>query len=189
MRDLSLWTTECLIWLQWRGNRTWNQTWQKSALGLQGYEPGGCFTNVSRAFQNNLAKIYNASNQIYGDNFKLKLCTCAQSMALGTRTKFQLEMVIGSAISATNKFRENILESSRNVNEATPRTSVAVLTYFSGKSPIAAPQCPTLLDCLCLAYLLSRNLTCAVLPVSTAGIDSECIWHLEQKLLMPISIP
>ena len=56
---------------------------------------GGCFTNVSRALQNNLAKIYNASNHIYGENFELKLCTCAQSMALGTRTKFQLEMLIG----------------------------------------------------------------------------------------------
>ena len=33
-------------------------------------------------------------------------------MALSTRTKFQLEMLIGSAISATHKFRENILESS-----------------------------------------------------------------------------
>ena len=51
-------------------------------------EPGGCFTNVSRALQNNLAKIYNARNDIYNENFMLKLCTCAQSMALGTRTKF-----------------------------------------------------------------------------------------------------
>ena len=42
-------------------------------------KPGGCFTNVSRALQNNLAKIYNARNHIYGENFKLKLCTCAQS--------------------------------------------------------------------------------------------------------------
>ena len=36
---------------------------------------GGCFTNVSRALQNNLAKIYNARNNIYAENFKLKLCT------------------------------------------------------------------------------------------------------------------
>ena len=47
----------------------------------------GCFTNVSRALQNNFAKIYNARNYIYGENFKLKLCTYAQSMALGTRAK------------------------------------------------------------------------------------------------------
>ena len=33
---------------------------------------GGCFTNVSRALQNNIAKIYNASNHIYGNNFRLK---------------------------------------------------------------------------------------------------------------------
>ena len=30
-------------------------------------------------------------------------------------------MLIGSAVSATHKFRENILESSRNVSEPTPR--------------------------------------------------------------------
>ena len=87
---------------------------------LNSLGPGGCFSNVSRALQNNLAKIYNASNHIYGENFKLKPCACAQSMALGTRTKFQLEMLIGSAISATHKFRENILESSQNVSETTP---------------------------------------------------------------------
>ena len=85
-------------------------------------DPGGCFTNVSRALQKNLAKIYNARNYIYGENSKLKLCTCAQSMALGTRTKFQLELLIRNAISAIHKFRENILESSRNVSETTPRT-------------------------------------------------------------------
>ena len=33
---------------------------------------------VSRALQNNLAKIHNARNHIYGENFKLKFCTCAQ---------------------------------------------------------------------------------------------------------------
>ena len=80
----------------------------------------GCFTNVSRALQKNLAKIYNARNHIYSENFKLKLCTCAQSMGLGTRTKFQLEILIRSTISAIQKFREIILESSRNVSETTP---------------------------------------------------------------------
>ena len=39
---------------------------------------------------------------------------------LWARTKFQFEMLIGSAISATHKFRDNILESSRNVSETTP---------------------------------------------------------------------
>ena len=95
--------------------------------------PGGCFTNVSHALKNNIAKIYNARHHIiYGENFKLKLCTCAQSMALGTRpkfhlmalgtrAKFQLEILIRSTIPAIHKFRENILESSRNVSETTPR--------------------------------------------------------------------
>ena len=86
--------------------------------GRQG--PGGCFTNISRALQNNLSKIHNTRNHIYGENFKLKLCACAQSMALGTRTKYQLEICITSHISAIHKFRENILESSWNVSETTP---------------------------------------------------------------------
>ena len=89
---------------------------------------GGCFTNVSRALQRNLAKIHNANNTIYGENFKLKLCMCAQSMALGTHTKFQLEFLIRSTIFAIHKFRENIFESSRNVSETTPRTLVT--TWF-----------------------------------------------------------
>ena len=41
----------------------------------------GCFINVSRALQKDLSKIYNARNHIYGENFKLKLCPCAQSQA------------------------------------------------------------------------------------------------------------
>ena len=81
---------------------------------------GGCFTNVSRALQDNLAKIH-VTNHVYGENFKLKMCMCAQSMALGTRTKFQLEILVRSMISAIHKIRENILESSRNVSETTPR--------------------------------------------------------------------
>ena len=79
--------------------------------------PGGCFTNVLQALQNNLAKTYNAKNHIYGENFKLKLCMCAQSIDLGTRTKFPLEILIRSKISVMYKFRENILESSQNVSE------------------------------------------------------------------------
>ena len=43
---------------------------------------GGCFTEVSRDFRNNLEQICNASKHIYDGNFKLKLCTCAQSMGL-----------------------------------------------------------------------------------------------------------
>ena len=84
---------------------------------------GGCFIKVSRALQNNLAKIHNARDHLYGENFKLKLCTCAQSMALGTHTKFQLEILIRSTVSAIHKFRENILESSRNLSETSPRVA------------------------------------------------------------------
>ena len=78
-------------------------------------ESGGCFTNVSQVLPNNVAKIYNARNHIYGENFKLKLCTCVQSMALGTRTEFQLEILIRNMISAKLKFFMNILESSWNL--------------------------------------------------------------------------
>ena len=42
-----------------------------------------CFTNILLALQNNLVKIHNARNHIYGENFKLKLYTCAQSHAFG----------------------------------------------------------------------------------------------------------
>ena len=74
-----------------------------------------------RALRNNLAKMYNARNHFYAENFNLKFCTCAQSIALDTRTKFQIEILIRNTISAIHKFRENILESSRNVSETTPR--------------------------------------------------------------------
>ena len=47
--------------------------WQHGFFKYQ----GGCFTNVSRALQNSPAKIHNTRNHIYGENFKLKLCTCA----------------------------------------------------------------------------------------------------------------
>ena len=43
----------------------------------------GGVTNASWALENNLMKICNAFNHIYGDNFELKHCMCAQSMALG----------------------------------------------------------------------------------------------------------
>ena len=78
-------------------------------------KPGSCFSNVSQALQNNIAR-----NHIYSENLKVKLCTCAQSMALGLHTQFQLEIIISSTISAICKFRDNILDSSGNVSE-TPR--------------------------------------------------------------------
>ena len=74
--------------------RDFARSYNKTSYRILKPGPGGCFTNVSRALQNNLGKIYNARNNIYAENFKLKRCTCVQSMALGTRTKFQLEIII-----------------------------------------------------------------------------------------------
>ena len=53
-----------------------------------------------------------------------QISMCVQSHALGTRTKFQLEILIRTMIPAIHKFRENILESSRNVSETPPRWHV-----------------------------------------------------------------
>ena len=83
-------------------------------------EPGGCFTNVSRALQDILLNFVHCRNRSSYENFKLKLWTCAQSMALGTRTKFQLEILTINVISSIVYFREIILESLRNVSETTP---------------------------------------------------------------------
>ena len=71
--------------------------------------------------KNILVKIYNTRNHICGRNFKLKFCICTQSVALGTSIKFQLEILMRSMISAIHKFRENILESFRNISETPPR--------------------------------------------------------------------
>ena len=58
----------------------------------------------------------NAWNQILGEVSISSWNFVRVSKALGTGTKFQLEILI-STISPIHKFRENILESSRNVNE------------------------------------------------------------------------
>ena len=83
-------------------------------------EAGGCFTNVSRALKNNLSKFVYCRNRTSYENFILKLCTCAQSHALGTCTKFQLEILTIDVISSIVYFREILLKSSRNVRETTP---------------------------------------------------------------------
>ena len=82
--------------------------------------PGGCFTNISRALQNILSKFVYRGNRNSYENFKLKLCMCAQSHALGTHTKFRLEILTLNVISSIVDFRDIILESSRNVSETTP---------------------------------------------------------------------
>ena len=72
--------------------------------------PGGCFTNISRALQNILSKFVYRRNRTSYENFKLKLCMCAQSHALGTHTKFRLEILSLNVISSIVDFREIILE-------------------------------------------------------------------------------
>ena len=46
---------------------------------------------------------------------------CAQSHALGTHTKFQLEILTTNVISVIVYFCEIILESLQNISETTPR--------------------------------------------------------------------
>ena len=91
-------------------------------------ETGGCFTLTFHELFKRISQKYTMPEitfivRISSWNFVPRLCTCAQSMALGTRTKFQLEILIRSTISAKQKFREIILESLRNVSETTPWTS------------------------------------------------------------------
>ena len=49
-----------------------NSMWHICSL-VYTQESGGCFTNLSQALQNNLTRIYNARNHIYGENCKLKI--------------------------------------------------------------------------------------------------------------------
>ena len=75
------------------------------------HEARGCFTNVSRAPQNIISKFVYCINCTSYENFKLKLCTCAQSQGLGTCTKFQLEILTINVISGSVYFGMIILES------------------------------------------------------------------------------
>ena len=139
--------------------------------------PGGCVTNVSRALQKNLAKIYNARNRIYRENFKLKLCTCAQSMPLGTRTGFQLEILIRSTISAIHKFREIILESSRNVSEPTPGTWLNMKgTCFEERISIVG-----------VAETLQHDMVSWLLLMTTRFQASGCI-TLKAQIILKITL-
>ena len=53
-------------------------------------------------------------------NFKLKLCTCAQSNAFCTSTKLRLEILTINVIFGIVYFRKIISESLRSVSETTP---------------------------------------------------------------------
>ena len=88
--------------------------------GTDSWNPGGCFTNVLWALQNILSKFMYCRNRTSYENFKLKLCTCTQSHALGTFTQFQLEILAINVIFCIVYFREIILESSRNISESQP---------------------------------------------------------------------
>ena len=50
----------------------------------------------------------------------MKLCMCAQSHALGTHTKFRLEILTLNLISSIVDFREIILEGSQDISETIP---------------------------------------------------------------------
>ena len=73
--------------------------------------PWGCFTNISRALQDILLKCVCCRNRSSYENFMLKLCTCAQSHALVTCTKVQLEILTINVIFRIVYFHEIILES------------------------------------------------------------------------------
>ena len=62
---------------------------------------GECFTSVSRTLQNIFSKFVYCRNHTFYENFKLNHWLCAQSHALGTRTKFQLEILTINMISGT----------------------------------------------------------------------------------------
>ena len=79
--------------------------------------------------------MYNARNHIYGENFKLKRFTCAESMALGTHAKFQLE-ILTSMISVIHKFQENLLESLQNICEPHNCLLIRLFRRRSKKLPL-----------------------------------------------------
>ena len=78
-----------------------------SIMGGGGGGGGGSLTfrELSKIF---LSKFVYCRNTTCDENFKLKLCMCAQSHALGTRTKFQLEILTINVISDIVYFYEII---------------------------------------------------------------------------------
>ena len=96
------------------------QSWAFSTSWRWPGEYGGCFTNVSRALQNIISKFVYYYSRISYENFKLKLCACAQSHVLGTRAKCQLEILGINVIFGIVYFREIILESSQTLVRQPP---------------------------------------------------------------------
>ena len=66
------------------------------------------------------------------ENLKLKLCTCSQSHALRTRTKFPLEILTINVIPGIVYFHEIILESLWNISKTTPNMTLmlSALVWF-----------------------------------------------------------
>ena len=94
--------------------RLWHPWWCLNIWCTTFERPVGCFINVSRALQNILSKFVYCRNRTSCENFKLKLCTCAQSYALGTHTKFKREILTINVFSGIVFIRLIILENSRN---------------------------------------------------------------------------
>ena len=86
---------------------------QINALGVVSLR----FRELSKIFSRHLCI---TESHTFDENFKLKLCTWAQSYALGTRTKFQHKILTINVISGIVYFRDIILESSRTLSETTP---------------------------------------------------------------------
>ena len=84
-----------------------------------------------------------------------------QIYALGTCTKFQLEILIINVISGIVYFREIIFESLRNVSETTPRTSTdRVLPRFVWKCPVLVKYLYMYLNLYLRNYKLSTKIYC-----------------------------
>ena len=94
----------------------------------------GVVSQTYRKLSKVISRKYTMPDYNYDENFKLKLCTCAQSMASGTHTKFQLAILTRSTICAIHNFQENVLECSRD--SETPPSLCKVHPH---------PICPTIL--------------------------------------------
>ena len=133
------WVVTRCCWVQWHievGTKwltfhRWH--FETHLLSLVQIEARGLSLTFREVLQNILSKFVYCRNHTSYENFKLKLCTCAQSHALGTRTKFQLELLTINVLSGFVYFCEIILESSRNVSETTPR-------YWTGDKPLPEPM-------------------------------------------------
>ena len=81
---------------------------------------GYYFTNVLRALQNNLAKIYNARNHIYGENFKLKFVHANKASLWAPIQSFSVKFSWGVWFLQYTNFEVIFLKNSRNVSETPP---------------------------------------------------------------------